>query len=93
MLGLPIKEGGIGSHQKSRQATVTIKPHGSIRGAGVEYFEKPSNKLFNLAELDSDTWVGEVKRIRGKKQPLSAAEPQQLKPYRRPMSNGDAVEG
>ena len=26
-----------------------------------------------MTELDSDTWVGEVKRIRGKKQPLTAA--------------------
>ena len=40
----------------------------------VEYaIEKPSNKLLAVAELDSDTWVGEVKRIRGKKLPLTAA--------------------
>ena len=40
----------------------------------VEYgIEKPSNKLLTLADLDSNTWVGEVKRIRGKKQPLSSA--------------------
>jgi hypothetical protein len=40
----------------------------------VEYgIEKPSNKLLALAELDSNTWVSEVKRIRGKKQPLSSA--------------------
>ena len=40
----------------------------------VEYrIEKPSNKLLALAELDSDTLVCEVKRIRGKKQPLAAA--------------------
>jgi hypothetical protein len=46
----------------------------------VEYaIEKPSNKLLALAELDSDTWVGEVKRIRGKKQPLTAAEVQGLR--------------
>jgi len=32
----------------------------------VEYgIEKPSNKLHTLAELDSNTWVSEVKRIRG----------------------------
>jgi hypothetical protein len=38
----------------------------------VEYaIEKPSNKLLAATELDSDTWVGEVKRIRGKKQPLT----------------------
>jgi hypothetical protein len=40
----------------------------------VEYgIEKPSNKLLALPELDSNTWVSEVKRIRGKKQPLSSA--------------------
>ena len=40
----------------------------------VEYaIEKPSNKLLAATDLDSDTWVSEVKRIRGKKQPLTAA--------------------
>ena len=40
----------------------------------VEYdIEEPSNKLVAVVELDSDTWVGEVKRIRGKKLPLTAA--------------------
>ena len=40
----------------------------------MEYaIEKPSNKLLAATDLDSDTWVGEVKRIRGKKQPLTAA--------------------
>jgi hypothetical protein len=40
----------------------------------MEYgIEKPSNKLLAVAELDSDTWVAEVKRIRGKKLPLTAA--------------------
>jgi hypothetical protein len=40
----------------------------------VEYaIEKPSNKLLAATELDSDTWVAEVKRIRGKKLPLTAA--------------------
>ena len=40
----------------------------------VEYgIAKPSNKLLALTELDSNTWVSEVKRIRGKKQPLSSA--------------------
>ena len=40
----------------------------------VEYaIEKPSNKLLAVTDLDSDTWVGEVRRIRGKKQPLTAA--------------------
>jgi hypothetical protein len=40
----------------------------------VEYaIERPSNKLRAVTELDSDTWLGEVKRIRGKKLPLTAA--------------------
>ena len=40
----------------------------------VEYaIEKPSNKLLAATELDSDTWVAEVKRIRDKKLPLTAA--------------------
>jgi hypothetical protein len=34
---------------------------------------KPSNKLLAVTELDSNTWVSEVKRIRGKNQPLSSA--------------------
>ncbi len=39
----------------------------------VEYeIEKPSTKPLSATDLDSDTWVGEVKRIRGKKQPLTA---------------------
>ena len=40
----------------------------------VEYgIAKPSNALLAPAELDSNTWFSEVKRIRGKKQPLTAA--------------------
>jgi len=40
----------------------------------LEYaIEKPSNKLLAASDLDSDTWVREVKRIRGKTQPLSSA--------------------
>jgi hypothetical protein len=35
--------------------------------------EKPSNKPLATTELDSDAWVGEVKRIRDKKLPLTAA--------------------
>ena len=32
----------------------------------VEYgIEKPNNKVVALAELDSNTWVSEVKRVRG----------------------------
>src|ERR1019366_2098461 len=41
--------------------------------------EKPSNKLLAATDLDSDTWVTEVKRIRGKKQPLTAACVQALR--------------
>jgi len=40
----------------------------------VEYeIDKPSQKLQAPTELDSDAFVAEVKRIRGKKNPLSAA--------------------
>ena len=40
----------------------------------VEYaIEKPSNKFLSVSDLDSDTWVAEVKRIHGKKHPLSSA--------------------
>lgn len=40
----------------------------------VEYaIEKPSQKLGALVELDSDALVAEVKKLRGKKQPLTAA--------------------
>jgi len=39
----------------------------------VEYaIEKPSIKLFAATDLDSDTLVAEVKRIRGKKLPLTS---------------------
>jgi hypothetical protein len=40
----------------------------------VEYaIEKPSQKLQALTELDSDSFIAEVKRIRGRKLPLTAA--------------------
>jgi hypothetical protein len=46
----------------------------------VEYaIEKPSNKLLAATDPDSDTWVAEVKRIHGKKQPLTAAGVQGLR--------------
>ena len=49
------------SRQQQTQRTL-------LDGLGVEYAtEKPSNKLLAVTDLDSDTWVGEVKRIRGKK--------------------------
>lgn len=40
----------------------------------MEYaIEKPSQKLQALTDLDSDAFVAEVKKLRGKKQPLTAA--------------------
>jgi len=46
----------------------------------VEYqVEKPSNKLLAVVDLDSDTLAGEVKRIRGKKHPLTSAGLQALR--------------
>ena len=46
----------------------------------MEYaIEKPGNKLQAMTELDSDTLVSEVKRIRGKKLPLTAAGVQGLR--------------
>lgn len=40
----------------------------------MEYaIEKPSQKLAALTTLDSDAFVAEVKKLRGKKQPLTAA--------------------
>lgn len=46
----------------------------------VEYaIEKPGNKLQALPDLDSDRFVAEVKRIRGRKLPLTAAGLQALR--------------
>ena len=46
----------------------------------VEYgIEKPGNKLSAVTRLDSDGFVAEVKRIRGRKQPLTAAGLQALR--------------
>ena len=46
----------------------------------VEYgIERANHKLLALTELDSNTCVSEVKRIRGKKQPLSSAGVQALR--------------
>ena len=54
------------SRQQQAQRTLLEWPR-------VEYaIEKPSNKLLAVAELDSDNRVGEEKRIRGKKRPLTA---------------------
>ena len=41
--------------------------------------EKPSNKLHNLTALDSDAFIAEVKNIRGRKIPLTAAALQALR--------------
>jgi hypothetical protein len=47
--------------------------HTLVDWLGVEYaIEKPSKKLLAATDLDSDTWVPEVKRIRGKKLPLGS---------------------
>lgn len=46
----------------------------------VEYaIEKPTNKLQNLTALDSDSFIAEVRNIRGKKLPLTAAGLQALR--------------
>jgi hypothetical protein len=59
----------------------------------MEYeIEKPSNKLLAAAELDSDSWVSEVKRIRGKKLPLTGAGVQGLrKEYTRTIEPARAL--
>jgi hypothetical protein len=58
---------GLTSHQQQTQRTL-------LDWLRVEYgVEKPSNKFLARTELDSDAWVAEVKRIRGKKRPLSSA--------------------
>ena len=41
--------------------------------SGLLSLKKPSLKLLAATELDSDGFVAEVKRLRGKKNPLSAA--------------------
>jgi hypothetical protein len=45
-----------------------------LPGLHVEYgIEMPSNRLLAPTELDSDTWLSEVKRLHGKKHTLSSA--------------------
>jgi hypothetical protein len=57
----------IASGQKGTQRTL-------LDWLRVEYsIEKPSNKLLAFTKLDSDTLVTEVKRIRGRGQPLTSA--------------------
>jgi hypothetical protein len=61
------------SHQHQTQRTL-------LDWLRVEYgIEKPSTKLLTPTELDSDAGVAEVKRIRGKKRPLTAAGLQALR--------------
>ncbi len=63
----------ITSHQHQTQRTL-------LDWLRMEYaIEKPSNKLLAATDLDSDNWVGEVKRIRGKQLPLTAAGVQGLR--------------
>jgi hypothetical protein len=60
----------------SRQETHRVL-HDWLR---VEFaIEKPSNKLHNLTALDSDAFIAEVKNIRGRKFPLTAAALQALR--------------
>lgn len=48
--------------------------HELLDWLGVEHIiEKPSQKLQSPTELDSDALVAEVKRVRGKKNPLAAS--------------------
>ena len=55
---------------ESRQVT----SRGILDWLRVEHeIEKPSLKLQSLIDLDSDAFVAEVKRVRGKKNPLSVA--------------------
>ena len=79
----PIAEPGAAIRQAAETAVrrlieITANQHRTQRALldwlRVEFaIEKPSNKLLAPAELDSDTWVVEVKRIRGKKLPLTVA--------------------
>jgi hypothetical protein len=56
--------------------------------------EKASNKLLALTELDSDAWVSEIKRISGKKQPLSSAGLRALRDdYTRTIEPGKDLTG
>ena len=41
--------------------------------------EKPSQKLQALTALDADGMIGEVKKLRGKKKPLTVADMKRLK--------------
>ena len=65
-------------HLARRLIEITSRPQQTPRALldwpRAEYaIEQPGNKLLATTELDPDTWVGEVKRIRGKKLPPTAA--------------------
>ena len=61
---------GILHNRESRQHQ---SQHTLLDWLRVEYdIAKPSNKLLTRSELNSDTWVSEVKRLRGKKHLLSS---------------------
>jgi hypothetical protein len=59
----------------------------------VEYeIAKPSTRLQSLIELDSDSFVAEVKKVRGKKKPLSAGALQSLREeHRRSIEPARAI--
>ncbi len=83
MESLPIAPPQVGSQQTivasvERLIDISDTFHGLRRDLvdwlRVEHsIEKPSLKLQSPIELDSDAFVTEVKRVRGKKNPLSAA--------------------
>ena len=59
----------IASARRLRQQSCGSEPK-----AWLEYeIATSNNKVLAVTELDSDIWVGEVKRVRDKKQPLTAA--------------------
>ena len=64
---------------RAQRLIETTEAHHAVRRTLLDWLrvehsiEKPSLKLQSPAELDSDAFVVEVKRIRGKKNPLSAA--------------------
>ncbi len=73
MLQLPRNNELITASQPQTQRTV-------LDWLRVEYaIEKPSQKLAALTNLDSDAFIAEVKKLRGKKQPLTAASLQALR--------------
>ncbi len=62
-----------GSLQLSSIAPAANPRHVARLAASGTRHRKPTTKLLALTDLDSKTWVSEVKRIRGRKEPLSSA--------------------